>query len=58
VLTWEVIVCPEGVNELDAIEGRVECPVYRVFAASEMLVRLHYPRAIRVKYIGWTEIVC
>jgi len=58
MLTWEVIECPEGANVLDAVEGRVECPVYHVYAASEALVRLWHPRAIRITYIGWTELVC
>jgi hypothetical protein len=58
MLTWEVVVCPDGADILDAIEGRVECPIYRVLAASEMLVGAWYPRAIRIRYIGWTEVVC
>jgi hypothetical protein len=58
MLTWEVVMCPEGVDVLDAVEGRIECPVYRVLAASEMLVRMYYPRAIRIRYVGWTEVVC
>lgn len=58
MLTWEVTECPEGANVLDAVEGRVECPVYHVYAASEAVVRACYPRAIRIRYIGWTELVC